>query len=319
MVAIRRLAVLDDYTHVAASYADWDALRERGVEVEFHHEPLGDRLIDALAGVDAIAAMRERTPFDASTIAALPALRLLVTTGMANASIDLAAAAARGVTVCGTPGSAPGAPELTWALLLAALRDLPAEERRLRDGLWQGGVGREADGLTLGIVGLGRIGTRIARYAHAFGMDVRAWSPHLDDARAASADARRAESLIALAESADVLTLHLRLAPSTREVVGERVLRALGPDGLLVNTARAGLVDTAAMIRGLEEGWLGGAALDVFDDEPIPAGDPILAAPRTVLSPHLGYVTTASYRAFYPAIVEDVLACLDGRPLRVIG
>ncbi|WP_324011735.1 D-2-hydroxyacid dehydrogenase family protein [Microbacterium sp. JZ37] len=319
MGSLRRLAVLDDYQRVAASYADWDALRARGVDVVFFHEHLGDDAARALQGFDAIAAMRERTAFDRAALERLPALRLLVTTGMANASIDLAAARERGIVVAGTPGSAAGAPELTWALLLAALRNLPVEDGNARSGAWQQTVGREAEGMTLGIVGLGRIGSRIARYAHAFGMSVAAWSPHLTDERSAAAGAERAATLLELAERADILSLHLRLSDSTRLVVGERELRALGPDGLLVNTARAGLVDTDALVRGLTEGWLGGAALDVFDTEPLPHDHPLASAPRTVLTPHLGYVTSASYEVFYPAIVENVQAFLDGAPIRVLG
>lgn len=318
MGSLRRLAVLDDYQRVAASYADWEALRTRGVDVVFFHEHLGDDAVRALQGFDAIAAMRERTPFDRSVLEQLPALRLLVTTGMANASIDLGAARRGGVVVCGTPGSAAGAPELTWALLLAALRHLPTEDRNARTGAWQQTVGREAEGLVLGIVGLGRIGSRIARYAHAFGMSVAAWSPHLTDERAAAVGAARAATLLELAELSDVLSLHLRLSESTERVVGERELRALGRDGLLVNTARAGLVDTDALVRGLTEGWLGGAALDVFDTEPLPHDHPLASAPRTVLTPHLGYVTSASYEVFYPVIVENVLAFLDGDPVRVL-
>ncbi|MDI6943526.1 D-2-hydroxyacid dehydrogenase family protein [Microbacterium barkeri] len=319
MGSLRRLAVLDDYQRVAASYADWDAVRAQGVDVVFFHEHLGDDAARALQGFDAVAAMRERTAFDRVALERLPALRLLVTTGMANASIDLVAARERGIVVAGTPGSAAGAPELTWALLLAALRNLPVEDGNARSGAWQQTVGREAEGMTLGIVGLGRIGSRIARYAHAFGMSVAAWSPHLTEERAAAAGAERASTLLELAERADILSLHLRLSDSTRLVVGERELRALGPDGLLVNTARAGLVDTDALVRGLTEGWLGGAALDVFDTEPLPHDHPLTSAPRTVLTPHLGYVTSASYEVFYPAIVENVQAFLDGAPIRVLG
>lgn len=355
--ALRRLAVLDDYQHVAESLADWDALRARGVELTFFHEHLGHgpaSVAAALAGnadapgFDAILAMRERTVFDAAVLALLPQLRLLVTTGRRNKSIDLAAAAAQGVTVCGTDASAAGAPELTWALMLAALRGIPGADAGLRAGRWQGTLagsgtsptlrptplGREAAGLTLGIVGLGRIGSMVARYAHAFGMDVVAWSPHLTQERAAAAGARLAPSLEALAARSHVLTLHLQPAPSTHGIVTEQVLRALGPDGLFVNTARSSLVDMAALGRGLHEGWLGGAALDVYDVEPLtspdqatPVGrhkatghhattDHLLSWPRTVLTPHLGYVTEQAYRVFFPQAVEDVLAYLDGEPVR---
>lgn len=358
--SIHRLAILDDFQHVAESLADWDALRARGVELTFFHEHLGhgpERVAAALAetpdspGFDAILAMRERTVFDAATVALLPQLRLLVTTGKGNKSIDLGAAAAQGITVCGTAGSAAGAPELTWALMLAALRGIPAAESELRTGGWQGAgtehgtdsgtrqgagnehgtgnesglepgptpLGREAAGLTLGLVGLGRIGAIVARYARAFEMDVVAWSPHLTHERATAAGARLAPSLEALAHQSDVLSVHLQPAPSTQGIITEPVLRALGPDGLFVNTARSALVDMEALGRGLRQGWLGGAALDVFDVEPLPAHDEVLTWPRTVLTPHLGYVTRQAYQVFFPQAVEDVLAYLDGAPLRLLG
>lgn len=321
MGSLRRLAVLDDYQQVAEGYAEWQVLRARGVEVVFFHEPLGtgDEVVDALRDFDAVAAMRERTVFDAKVLTGLSSsLRLLVTTGMNNSSIDLDAAARSGVTVCGTAGSQAGAPELTWALLLAALRFLPAEQENLRGGRWQRTVGREAEGLTLGVVGPGKIGSRIARYAHAFGLPVLAWSPHLTPERADAVGAEYVGSLTDLCGRADVVSLHLRLSAPTHHIVGEEQLRAIGPAGLLVNTARSGLVDTAAMLRGLHEGWLGGAALDVFDVEPLPGDDPVLTAPRTVLTPHLGYVTEQGYARFYSETLDDVLAYLDGAPLRVL-
>lgn len=317
---VHRLAVLDDYQRVAESYADWGMLRDRGVEVEFFHAPMADRaaVIAGLADFDAVVAMRERTAFDRAVLAALPRLRLLITTGMANASIDMDAAAAAGVTVCGTGGEAAGAPELTWALLLAALRRLPEEQHNLREGRWQGHVGRSAEGLALGIVGLGRIGTRIARYAHAFGMDVLAWSPHLTEERASAAEAQRVGSLDELCERSDAVTIHMRLAPETHGLIGAKQLAQIGPDGILVNTSRAGLVDTAALVAALHDGRLGGAAIDVFDVEPVPPDAPILRAPRTVLSPHIGFVTRQGYARNYADAVQDVIGYLDGTPPRRI-
>ncbi|GAA1360064.1 D-2-hydroxyacid dehydrogenase family protein [Arthrobacter rhombi] len=312
-----RLAILDDYQDVALDFAPWDTLGD--VEVVVFHDPLpgSEEAVRALAGFDIIVAMRERTVFGADVLAGLPGLRLLVTTGMANASIDLAAASAAGITVCGTPGSPTAAPELTWALLMAWMRDIPAQQASLRAGTWQTGVGTELAGKTLGVLGLGRIGTRIAGYGAAFGMDVIAWSQNLEADRAAAAGARLVgrEELFA---AADVLSVHLRLSDRTRGLVDEAELRLLGPHGLLVNTSRAPIVDQEAMLRGLHEGWLGGAALDVFDTEPLPAGHPLLAAPRTVLTPHLGYVSDASYRQFHGGAFEDVAAWLAGAPLRVL-
>ncbi|WP_258804759.1 D-2-hydroxyacid dehydrogenase family protein [Pseudarthrobacter sp. NS4] len=314
-----RLAILDDYQGVAHGFADWSALEAEGVTTTTFREPFAspDALVSALADVSIVIAMRERTAFPREVFEKLPALQLLVTTGMANASIDVAAAAEHGVTVCGTPGSATAAPELTWALLLAVARHLPAEESSLRAGTWQSTVGFELAGKTLGIVGLGKIGRRIAGYGKAFGMDVVAWSQNLTSEAAADAGARLVpkEELFRVS---DIATLHLRLSARSENTVGEEELRLLGPEGILVNTARGPLVNQDALIRALTQGWIRGAALDVFDQEPLPAGHPLLAAPNTVLSPHLGYVTQESYRQFYGGAFEDVTAWLAGSPIRTI-
>ena len=314
-----RLAILDDYQDVAHAFADWASLEADGVTVTTYREPFTSRdaLVSALADTTIVVAMRERTAFPREVFEKLPALQLLVTTGMANASIDVAAAAEHGVTVCGTPGSPTAAPELTWALLLAAARHLPAEENSLRAGTWQSTVGVELAGKTLGIVGLGKIGRRVAAYGQAFGMDVVAWSANLTAEAAAGAGARLV-SKEELFTVADVATLHLRLSERSENTVGEAELRLLGPDGILVNTARGPLVDQEALVKALNEGWIRGAALDVFDQEPLHAGHPLLAAPNTVLSPHLGYVTQESYRQFYGGALEDVSAWLAGSPLRSI-
>ncbi|WP_281451271.1 D-2-hydroxyacid dehydrogenase family protein [Paenarthrobacter nitroguajacolicus] len=315
-----RLAILDDYQQVAGDYAPWDSLLDDGIKVSVFSAPFvsEEQAVAALAPFDAIVAMRERTRFPQSVLDSLPNLKLLVTTGMANAAIDLEAASDRGIVVCGTGGSPAAAPELTWALLLAFARNLPVEENSLRAGEWQTGVGFELEGKTLGIVGLGRIGKRIAGYAKAFGMDVLAWSQNLtaDAARAAGARLVGKEELFS---EADIVTLHLRLSERTEGIVGSEELRLLGPDGLLVNTARGPLVDEAALIRALEEGWIRGAALDVFDEEPLPAGHALLHSPRTVLTPHVGYVTHESYRKFYGEAFEDVKAWLAGEPVRVLN
>ena len=314
-----RLAILDDYQDVAHGFADWTALEAEGVTVATFREPFASRdaLVSALADSTIVVAMRERTAFPREVFEQLPGLQLLVTTGMANASIDLDAAAEHGVTVCGTPGSPAAAPELTWALLLAIARHLPAEENSLRAGSWQSTVGFELAGKTLGIVGLGKIGRRIAGYGQAFGMDVVAWSQNLTEEAAAEAGVRLV-SKEELFRVSDVATLHLRLSPRSENTVGEEELRLLGPEGILVNTARGPLVDQEALIRALTEGWIRGAALDVFDQEPLQAGHPLLAAPNTVLSPHLGYVTRESYRQFYGGAFEDVTAWLAGAPIRTL-
>jgi phosphoglycerate dehydrogenase-like enzyme len=315
-----RLAILDDYQDVAHGFADWSSLEADGVTVTSYREPFAsqDALVSALAGVTIVIAMRERTAFPREVLEKLPALQLLVTTGMANASIDVEAAAELGMTVCGTPGSPTAAPELTWALLLAIARNIPSEDASLRSGGWQSTVGFELAGRTLGVVGLGKIGRRIAAYGQAFGMEVLAWSQNLADEDAAEAGVRKV-SKADLFRNSDVATLHLRLSPRSEGIVGEPELRLLGPDGVLVNTARGPLVDQDALVRALSEGWIAGAALDVFDHEPLPAGHPLLSAPNTVLSPHLGYVTRESYRQFYGGALEDVKAWLAGSPVRVIS
>ncbi|WP_461189035.1 D-2-hydroxyacid dehydrogenase family protein [Arthrobacter sp. Z4-13] len=315
-----RLAILDDYQDVAHGFADWSSLEADGVTVTAYREPFAsqDALVSALAGVTIIVAMRERTAFPREVLEKLPGLQLLVTTGMANASIDVAAAAELGMTVCGTPGSPTAAPELTWALLLALARNIPAEDTSLRSGAWQSTVGFELAGKTLGVVGLGKIGRRIAAYGQAFGMEVLAWSQNLTDETAAGAGVRKVTKE-ELFRNSDVATLHLRLSSRSEGIVGEPELKLLGPNGVLVNTARGPLVDQDALVRALSEGWIAGAALDVFDPEPLPAGHPVLTAPNTVLSPHLGYVTRESYRQFYGGALEDVKAWLAGAPVRLIS
>ncbi|MBO1267838.1 D-2-hydroxyacid dehydrogenase family protein [Arthrobacter cavernae] len=315
----QRLAILDDYQGVAYDYAPWDQLADDGIDVTVFSEPFQDEeaLIQALRDFSIVVAMRERTAFDAARLRQLPKLKLLVTTGMANPSIDIKAARELGITVCGTGGSPAAAPEMTWALLLAAARNLQFEGNAMRAGRLQSTVGFELSGKTLGVLGLGKIGTKVAGYAQAFGMDVIAWSPNLREETAAAAGVRKV-SKDTLFREADVVSVHVRLSERSHGVVGEEELRLLGPAGILVNTARGPLVDGDALLRGLNEGWLGGAALDVYDVEPLPAEHPLLSAPRTVLTPHLGYVTAESYTRFYGGAFEDVRAWAQGKPVRVL-
>jgi phosphoglycerate dehydrogenase-like enzyme len=277
-----------------------------------------DAVAERLAPFDVVVAMRERTPFPRSLLDRLPDLRLLVTTGARNAAIDLAAARDRGVTVCATASHAPGTAELTWALVLAVARHVPAEDAALRAGRWQSTVGADLAGARLGVVGLGRLGTRVARVGQAFEMDVVAWSPNLTDERAAAAGVRRVDK-DELFATADVVTVHLVLAESTRGTVGRDELARMKPSAILVNTSRGPVVDEAALVEALTDGRIAGAGLDVFDREPLPAGSPLLAAPRTVLTPHLGYVTRRTYEVFYREAVEDVAAFLAGSPVRVLA
>lgn len=314
-----RCVILDDYQGVATSYADWSALE--GVETTALREHLDDEgaLARALAGVEVVVAMRERTPFPASLLARLPDLRLLVTTGMRNTSIDIDAARSAGVVVCGTSSLPTPAVELTWALILALARHLVPEAGAMRGGgPWQTTIGADLSGATLGVVGLGKLGTRVAAVGSAFGMDVVAWSPHLTDQRAAVGGARRLASLSDLLRASDVVTLHLVLSDSTRGLLGARELAAMRPSAFLVNTSRAGLVDTGALVTALEQGRIAGAGLDVFDEEPVPADHPLRTLPGVLATPHLGYVTEANLRTHYTEAVADVAAWRAGAPVRVL-
>lgn len=313
-----RVAVLDDYQGVALDSADWGPVRERA-EVRVFRDHLADE--DAVAarleGFDVVVAMRERTPFPASLLRRLPGLRLLVTTGMRNAAIDVGAARELGVTVCGTAGSSAATPELTWGLLLALARGIPDELAAVRDGGWQRGVGFELAGTTLGILGLGRIGQRVAGYARAFGMDVLAWSQNLRPEGAAAHKVRyvgREE----LFEASAVVTVHLKLSDRTTGLVGRRELDLLGPRGYLINTSRGPIVDEGELVAALREGRLAGAALDVFGTEPLPGGHPLRTLPNALVTPHIGYVTRETYGTFYGEAVEDIVAWLDGAPVRVL-
>jgi phosphoglycerate dehydrogenase-like enzyme len=312
-----RVVVLDDYQQVAETYADWTGLGA-DVTVEFVTEHLvGDALLSALSGAEVVVAMRERTPFAANVFEALPELRLLVTTGLANASIDLAAAAAHGVTVAGTGGIEGAAAELTWGLILALLRHIPAEDALVRQGGWQSTVGGDLAGRTLGLVGLGRLGRRVARVGLAFDLRVQAWSANLDPALARSLGVEPVtkEELFA---TSDVVSVHLKLSPRSVGTIGEPELRAMRPTAYLVNTSRGPLVDEAALVRALAEGWIAGAGLDVYDEEPLPVDHPLRSAPNTVLTPHVGYVTDGAYRVFYGDAVEDIAAWRAGQPVRVL-
>jgi phosphoglycerate dehydrogenase-like enzyme len=313
------VAVLDDYQEVALSSADWSPVTGRA-DVTVFTDHIADEaaLIQQLARFDVIVAMRERTAFPATVLDRLPRLRLLVTTGMANASIDLEAAARLGVTVSGTGGSGAATPELVWGLILALARHIPEEDAAVRGGGWQRTVGRELAGSTLGLLGLGRIGPRIAHYARAFDMNCIAWSQNLTAERAEAAGARLVTKDQLFTE-AGIVSVHLKLSERTVGLVGAVELALLGPDGLLVNTSRGPIVDEAALVEALRQGRIGGAALDVFDTEPLPPGHPLRTMPNTVLTPHIGYVSRDAYVVFYAEAVEDIARWLDSSPVRVLG
>jgi phosphoglycerate dehydrogenase-like enzyme len=313
-----KIAILDDYQGVALGAAPWGELGADAQLVAFSdHVADDDALVARLEPFDVVVAMRERTPFDRGRLERLPNLRLLVTTGMRNASIDVAAANELGVTVTGTGGVTTDTAELTWALILALARQVPAEDRALREGGWQRTVGMELAGRTLGVIGLGHQGAPVSRVGLAFGMRVLAWSRRLTPERAAEHGAEAVERDVLLRE-ADVVTIHLRLAEGTRGLIGAAELALMKPTALLVNTSRGPIVDEQALVRALHDGSIGGAALDVYDTEPLPAGHPLRGAPNTVLTPHIGYVTEATYRVFYREALEDVAAWRAGAPVRVI-
>ena len=315
-----RLAIIDDYQNAALGSADWTALAGRvSIETFGDLAPSRDVLIERLRPFEAILCMRERTRFDAATLDALPHLRLLVTTGMRNAAIDLAAARARGVVVCGTRAASAPAAEMAWALLLAAIRHVPDEAQALRAGRpWQQSLGRELAGRTLGIVGLGKLGSKIARYAQAFDMRVLGWTRTDVAGRCAALGIEAATSLDDLLARSDVVSLHPTLTPQTRGMIGPRELARLKPGAILVNTARGPLVDEAALIAALTARPDLTAALDVFDVEPLPLDHPFRRLPNVVATPHLGYVTRETYAAWHRDAVEALAAFLDGAPVRVL-
>jgi phosphoglycerate dehydrogenase-like enzyme len=325
-----RVAILDDYQRVALASADWSAVRSLAdIDVFTEHIERTEALVRVLEPYDVVVAMRERTFFDGSRLGQLPRLRLLVTTGMMNASIDLEAAAAGGVTVCGTGGSTMSTSELTWGLILALARHIPFEDRSMKlagqaggaalgiGSSWQRTLGTGLDGKQLGVVGLGRQGLAVAKIGRAFGMKLAAWSQNLDPAVAKKAHAK-AVSKDELFSTSDVVTVHYKLGPRSVGLVGAAELALMKPSAFLVNTSRGPLVDSAALLGALRSRSIAGAALDVYDVEPLPLSDPLRTAPNVVLTPHLGYVTDDAYRVFYGEAVQDIVAFAEGEPVRVL-
>jgi phosphoglycerate dehydrogenase-like enzyme len=309
-----RIAILDDYQDVALASADWSCLGAEEVTPFHGHLADSSDLIAALRPYDVVVAMRERTYFDASRLALLPALRLLVTTGMANASIDVGFARSRGVTVCGTRGTSGATAELTWGLILSLVRHIPQEDKRMRAGGWQETVGLGLRDRVLGVVGFGRQGRAVASIGQAFGMKVQAWSLNLSASTADVPVVSREE----LFSTSDVVTIHYKLGPRSVGLVGVAELALMKPTAYLINTSRGPIVDSSALLSSLRSRSIAGAALDVYDSEPLPASSPLRSAPRTVLTPHLGYVTDDGYQVFYGDAVEDIAAFYDGKPLRVL-
>lgn len=317
-----RLSILDDYQGVALGMADWSPVRDRGVEIAVERHPFADEdaAVRALEGSELVAAMRERTAFPKSLVDRLPQLKLLITTGMRNASFDMAALKDRGVVVCGTGGPGGGnedTAELAWGLILGAVRRIAEDHALMRHGGWQTRVGHRVAGKTLGLLGLGRLGSAVARVGLAFGMKAIAWSQNLTAERAVSQGVERVEK-DELFRRSDILSVHLVLSPRSRGLVGVREIGLMKPSAVLVNTSRGPICDTEAIIAALKEGRLAYAGFDVYDKEPLPIDDPLRSAPNVILTPHIGYVTEENYRSSYPQIVENITAFLDGKPVRVI-
>jgi len=314
-----QIAVIDDWQNVARGVVDWSTLAAVG-QVHFLHDYPADTttMVERLKGFDVICVMRERSTFDKPLLQGLPNLKLLVTGGMRNAAIDLPAAKALGIQVCGTDSYKHAAPELTWALIMASTRNLLAEANSLRAGHWQEGLGGDLHGQTLGILGLGSIGQKVAQFAQVFGMRVIAWSENLTPQRAAESGVTWV-SKRELFEQADILTIHLVLSERSRGLVDAEALGWMKPTARLVNTARGPIVDEAALLQALSNGRLAGAALDVYAEEPLPVDHPLRHLPNVLATPHVGYVSEQNYRQFYQQMIEDIQAWAEGTPIRVLG
>lgn len=316
-----RCAVLDDYQDAAKRYGDWDRLAGR-VELRIYnnHFETEDEVAAAIEDCHIALIMRERTQFRRSLFERLPNLKLLVTTGPRNAAIDLAAAAAHGIVVSGTGSFGGSTAELTWGLIIAFARSIPLEYGNFRArGPWQSTVGQNLFGRRLGVIGLGTLGQRVAQVGKAFGMQVQAWSQNLTRERCAAAGVDFAPSLDDLLVSSDVVTVHLVLSERTRGLIGARELARMKSDALLVNTSRGPIIDEASLIGALRERRIGGAALDVYDHEPLPTDHPFRSLDNVVATPHIGYVTEGNYRIYYGDSVADIVAWLEGSPIRVIS
>ncbi|HEY9483016.1 MAG TPA: D-2-hydroxyacid dehydrogenase family protein [Micromonosporaceae bacterium] len=314
-----RVAILDDYLQCARDVADWSRVTSRA-EVTVFTEHLGapDRVVDALRDFEILCLMRDRQPLSADTLAELPKLAFISFTGGRNGTLDVAAAQARGIQISNTTrGVTSSTTELIWALIMATVRQLPANEASLRSGRWQATLGSVLGGKTLGIIGLGRLGKRIADFGRCFDMSVVAWSPHLTDERAAAAGARRVER-DELLSTADVVTIHVPLNSGTRGLIGADEIALMKPTAFLVNTSRGPIVDEESLIRALYAGTIAGAGLDVYDTEPLPAEHPLLSAPNTVLLPHIGFVSRENLAVFYQNSADNIAAFLDGAPIRSV-
>lgn len=318
-----RVAILDDYAGVALQVADWSPVQKRSEVTVFDRHLSEDAAAEALRPFDVVCTLRERMAFPSTLIARLPNLKLITIVGKSLPNLDVAAATGHGVLVAHSDFAHPrframrdATPELAWGLMIATVRNLAEEHRNMRDGGWQSAAGMTLAGKTLGLLGLGRVGKRMAEYAKAFGMDVIAWSQNLTEDTAASVGARHVQKAD-LFEASDVVSIHVVLSERTRSLVGAPELALMKPHAYLINTSRGPIVDEAALLAALESGSIAGAGLDVFDVEPLPGDHPLRRLPNVTLSPHLGYVTREMLGAFYSDTVESVVAWLDGKPMRI--
>jgi phosphoglycerate dehydrogenase-like enzyme len=314
------IAILDDYQNAALSLADWSGLQRDHKVVAFkEHLPELDAVSRALADFEIVGIMRERTPFPRALFERLPKLKLLVTTGKRNASIDLEAAKAHGVTVCNTGGAGRATADLAIGLMIALARHFREEFHAMRPGGgWQTTLGMDLDGKTLGILGLGNLGAKVGRIGAAMGMKVIAWSQNLTPEQASERGAERVEK-DELFRRADVISIHLVLSDRTRGLVGARELGLMKPAALLINTSRGPIIDEAALLAALKEKRIAGFGADTFNMEPLPADHPLRSEPRALLTPHLGYVTEVTYRDFYVGMVQAIEAWLAGKPINILA
>lgn len=313
-----QVAVLDDYQGVALRCGDWSSIAGAAVTAFADHLEDEDALVARLAPFQVVCLMRERTPLSDHSLARLPQLKLIVTTGMWNASLDIEAAVRRGIVVCGTSSIQSGTPELTWLLILALARGLPQEQASISGGGWQTGLGVDLEGSTLGILGLGKIGARIATVGNSFGMRVLAWSENLTAARASAAGAALVAK-DALLREADFVTVHMKLSERTRGLIGARELSLMKPSAYLINTSRGPIVAETALVEAMQGGRIAGAGLDVFDREPLPAAHPLRRLSNAIVTPHIGYVTARSYALFYSQVVENIRAWIAVAPIRLLS
>jgi phosphoglycerate dehydrogenase-like enzyme len=320
-MAKHRCAILDDYQNVALKLANWSSVAN-DLDIKVFNEHLGgpDNVAKALQGFSIVCAMRERTPFPKELIETLPDLKLLITTGMVNRGIDVEAAKARGITVCGTGSFGNPTAGIAWGLILELTRKIGYENSRLKSGIpWQTTLGPDVEGMVLGVIGLGKLGTRVGEIGKAFRMKVAVWSQNITPERAAKAGFDYAATKEDLLRQADIVSIHIPLTPKSRGLLGAKELTLLKPTALLINTSRGPIIDQAAMLDLLRNKKIAGAGFDVYDTEPLPLDHPYRKMDNVVLTPHLGYVSQQNYKTYFAGMVEDIRGFLDGKPVRVVG